>query len=62
MSDDKQTEHEQHEDEELDGNAELLPDREVMSMVRAPVDPTLPMDPPGGGGEVTLPVEPPATE
>jgi hypothetical protein len=57
----KRKEREEVEQDELDENAELLPDREAMSMIKPPGDPTMPIDPPGGG-DVTLPIEPPATE
>jgi hypothetical protein len=61
MADDKRAEHEQRDEEQLDESAELLPNREVMSIIRAPTDPAVPMDP-SDGGRVTLPIEPNATE
>jgi hypothetical protein len=44
------------EQEELEENAELLPDREVMSMIAPPGDPTTPIEP--AGGEIATPTEP----
>ena len=52
MTDDKQDN--VNDDELEESNGELLPDREEMAM--------MPFPDPIGGGAITLPVEPPATE
>jgi hypothetical protein len=46
-------------EDELDENAEFLPNREVMSMITPPGDPTYPVDPSGGEG-VASPEEAPS--
>jgi hypothetical protein len=61
MADERRADHEERNEGELDDNAEFLPNREVMSIIKAPTDPPMPMDP-SDGGRVTLPIEPNATE